>query len=475
VLFPTVAFALFFLVVFVANWLLMPHRVAWKLFMISASYLFYAGWGWRFVAVLAASTLFNHAAGQAIARSLPSSRARRIIFAAALAMNLGLLGWFKYYGFFASNIANTVRLLGGTSPIPIMDVVVPVGISFLTFRAISYIFDIYRGTTRPAGLLDFGVVMAFFPYLAAGPIVRAREFLPQLRQRRDPRRVQADEAFYLILRGLFKKIVLADFLARALVDDVFATPGQFSSLEVLFGIWGYAVQIYCDFSGYSDIAIGLALLLGFRSPLNFDSPYAAVSVQDFWRRWHMTLSRCLRDYLYIPLGGNRGSMLATYRNLLLTMMLGGLWHGADWTFLVWGGLHGCALVWEHARATRRRRLGLPEAELHGWRLATRRFLVFQWISLTWVFFRAGSLTAALAVIWRAFTAWGPAPAVTPWVVLAIALGIGLQYVPAGTTARLRASFSRLGTLEQGLALGAGLFLILALGAQGVVGFIYFGF
>ena len=443
--------------------------------MIGASYLFYAGWGWKFVAVLAVSTLFNHAAGQAIARCRPSSRSRTVLLALALAVDLGLLAWFKYFGFFSSTIANTVRLLGGTSPIPILEVVVPVGISFLTFRAVSYVFDVYRGTIKPASLLDFGVLMAFFPYLAAGPIVRGREFLPQLRRARDPQRLETDQAFYLILAGLAKKVIIADFLARTLVDGVFATPGQYSSLEVLVGIWAYSVQIYCDFSGYSDIAIGLALLLGFRSPVNFNAPYTARSVQDFWGRWHMTLSRCLRDYLYIPLGGNRGSQLATYRNLLLTMVIGGFWHGADWTFLVWGALHGCALVWEHARAGRRRRLGLLEPELRGWRLAARRVLVFQWISFTWVFFRATSLSAALAVLWRSFTAWGPAPAVTFWVVLAIALGIGLQYVPSAVTARVRVSFSRMGLIAQGIALGGGLFLIDVLGPQGVARFIYFGF
>ena len=176
-------------------------------------------------------------------------------------------------------------------------------------------------------------------------------------------------------------------------------------MEVIFAIWGYAVQIYCDFSGYTDMAIGIALLLGFRFPDNFDAPYIATSIRDFWRRWHITLSRGLRDYLYIPLGGNRGSRLATYRNLMLTMLLGGLWHGASWTFVIWGALHGGAMVVEHAQIDRRRRQHLPEPELRGWRLAVRRFLIFQFVCLAWVFFRSTSLAAAWAVLWRAFTAW----------------------------------------------------------------------
>ena len=469
------SFALFFLIVFVLSWLLMPRRRAWKVFMIGASCLFYAGWGWKFVAVLAASTLFNHLAGHAIARCRPSSRGRAAMLGLALTVDVGLLAWFKYFGFFSSTIANTVRLLGGTSPIPILEVVVPVGISFMTFRAVSYLFDVYRGTLEPVNLLDFGVLMTFFPYLAAGPIARGGEFLPQLRRPRDPRRLQTDQAFYLILAGLAKKMIIADFLARTLVDGVFATPGQYSSLEVLFGIWGYAVQIYCDFSGYSDIAIGLALLLGFRSPLNFNAPYTATSIQDFWQRWHMTLSRCLRDYLYIPLGGNRGSQLATYRNLLLTMVIGGLWHGAGWTFLVWGALHGCSLVWEHAargpppapRAAggRIKRLaaggaafpGLPVDQHHLGVLP--RDLALGGVRRAVAGIRGLGAGPGGDLLGRAGRRTGHRAAVRP----------------AHATARVRAAFSRLGPAAQGIALGSGLFLIQALGPQGVARFIYFGF
>ena len=209
----------------------------------------------------------------------------------------------------------------------------PVGISFYTFMAISYVVDTYRGELVPASFARFAVFQAFFPHLVAGPIVRASELLPQLESPRDPRRVDVSRAFFLIVSGLFLKVVIANHLATHIVDDVFAAPNRHSSLEVLVGVYGYAVQIFADFCGYTNIAIGVALLLGFQFPQNFNSPYTAVSLQDFWRRWHMTLSRWLRDYLYIPLGGNRKGRLLTYRNLLLTMVLGGLWHGAAWTFV----------------------------------------------------------------------------------------------------------------------------------------------
>ena len=231
-------------------------------------------------------------------------------------------------------------------PLALKTIILPVGISFYTFMAMSYVIDTYRGDFVPTTLEKFAVYLSFFPHLVAGPIVRPGELIPQLDTPRDPRRVDTSRAFYLIATGLFKKVVIANYLASNIVDQVFGAPGQHSSLEILIAIYAYAVQIYADFSGYTDIAIGIALLLGFSFPRNFDSPYAATSLQDFWRRWHMTLSRWLRDYVYIPLGGNRKGTLITYRNLMLTMLIGGLWHGAGWTFVVWGGIHGTGMALE---------------------------------------------------------------------------------------------------------------------------------
>src|SRR4051794_38205 len=319
----------------------MRHQRVWRAWILLASYVFYAWWDWRFVFLLAASTVVNHVLAVAIHRSHGIGR-RKSFLALAIAFDLGLLAYFKYANFFLSTTDNLV----GTSWIA--HVVLPVGISFYSFMAISYVVDTYRGELVPASLARFAVFQAFFPHLVAGPIVRASELLPQLERPRDPRRVDVSRAFMLIVVGLFLKVVIANHLATHIVDQVFAAPNRHSSLEVLVGVYAYAVQIFADFCGYTNIAIGIALLLGFQFPQNFASPYTAVSLQDFWRRWHMTLSRWLRDYLYIPLGGSRKGRLLTYRNLLLTMLLGGLWHGAAWTFVIWGGIHGVGLSLERA-------------------------------------------------------------------------------------------------------------------------------
>ncbi len=472
-LFPTLNFAIFFLVVFTASWLLMPHRTAWKWFMLAASWYFYANWDWRFVALIAGSSLVNQAFGVAISRA-DEPRRRKTLVTAAVATNLVVLGVFKYYGFFAESVADMLGTVGVDSPIPFLRFILPVGISFLTFHAISYVVDIYRGELAPAPTLDFCVYMAFFPHLVAGPIVRGSELLPQFRTKRNPRKIEASLAFWLIMAGLAKKIVIADFLATNIVDGVFATPGRFSAGEVLAGLYGYAVQIYCDFSAYTDIAIGVALLLGFRFPENFNSPYAATSIQDFWRRWHITLSRWLRDYLYIPLGGSRGSRPATYRNLMFTMLLGGLWHGAAWNFVFWGGLHGTWLVWERWRAERRADRGLEPLPDTPGRRFVRRIVTFNLVVFAWIFFRADSMATAVQILGR-LTDWGPAPAVTPAILLAIAVGIGAQYVPRDFVVRLQAGFSRWAPAVQGLALAVALVVIDSLGSEGVAAFIYFQF
>ncbi len=472
-LFPTVDFAVFFLVVLTANWFLMPHQKAWRVVMLAASFFFYGSWDYRFTALLAGSILINQGFAVAIHRS--AGRRRRRLVAAAVIANLGILGFFKYYGFLVSSVANTLRTIGVQPALPLLQVVLPVGISFFTFQALSYVIDVYRGKVEPVPLLDFGVYLSFFPQLVAGPIVRASEFLPQMKEPRDPRRLDTSRAFYLIVAGLAKKVVIADFLATQIVDGVFTTPSQFSSLEVLVGIYGYAVQIYCDFSAYSDIAIGVALLLGFSFPDNFNAPYTALSIGDFWRRWHMTLSRWLRDYLYIPLGGSRGSRASTYRNLMITMLLGGLWHGAAWSFVLWGALHGSFLAYERWRDERRHARGVPDPPDTIGRRIVSRLIVFHLVCLGWILFRAGSLTVAWEVLNRLVTGWGPAPAVTPAIVLAIVVGIGSQYVSRGVVVRIQATFSRLTPVLQGVVLALALAAIDGLGQEGVAAFIYFQF
>jgi D-alanyl-lipoteichoic acid acyltransferase DltB (MBOAT superfamily) len=473
-LFPTIDFAVFFAIVFLVSWLLTPFPRRWKPFMILASYVFYGWWDWHFVFLLGASTVFAQLGALAIHRT-DSPGSRKAALWATVAVELGLLGWFKYYGFFAVNVANVLHGMGIGAPLPLLQVTLPVGISFFTFMALSYVIDVYRRSLEPASWLDFATYLSFFPHLVAGPIVRGSELLPQIRTRRDPRKVDFSRAAYLIFAGLFKKVVLSSFLATAIVDPVFNSPGQHSSLEIAVAIYGYAVQIYADFSGYTDIAIGVALLLGFKFPANFDSPYAARTLQDFWRRWHMTLSRWLRDYLYIPLGGSRGSRLATYRNIMITMVIGGLWHGAAWTFVMWGTIHGVGQVTGHWRRSRREARGLDPLPDSRWDRIAQRVITFNVVCLAWVFFRSDSFSTALTLLRRLFTAWGPAPEVTPLVLLAIAVGIGAQYVPHDVVERARAAFSRLRPAGQGVLLAVTLFGITTLGPQGVAPFIYYRF
>src|SRR6187200_2646910 len=364
--------------------------------------------------------------------------------AIGIAAVIGPLLFFKYYGFFAVNVTNAATTLHATLAPPLIQVALPVGVSFYTFMAISYVVDVYRREFPVASWVDTTLYLSFFPHLVAGPIVRPGELIPQLDIQRDPRHLDIVGAGWLILGGLFKKVVIANYLAAAIVDPVFSEPARHGSLEILVAIGAYAVQIYCDFSGYTDIAIGVAKMLGFQFPQNFDRPYSARSIQDFWRRWHMTLSRWLRDYLYIPLGGSHGSRIATYRNLMLTMLLGGLWHGAAWTFVAWGGMQGLGLVLNRFLQDRRRARGLPEPRLTAFGRAWRRLATFNFICLAWVFFRADSFGAARDVLKQLFVAWGrPSPLVTTGVVLAIAIGIGMQYVPRRIPELVMARFSRL--------------------------------
>ena len=471
-LFPTATFAIFFLIVLPLSWLTMPSVHRWRTFMIAASYVFYSWWDWRFIFLLAGCTIWNQLLAVRIHRSTVPSQRKALLWL-AVAGNVAVLGYFKYYDFFVGSSDSLLSLVGLDAPLELRSIVLPVGISFYTFMAISYVVDTYRGTFVPTTFEKFAVYLSLFPHLVAGPIVRPGELIPQLDSPRDPRRVDTSRAFYLIATGLFKKVVIANFLAANIVDEVFASPGQHSSLEILIAVYAYAVQIYADFSGYTDIAIGIALLLGFSFPQNFDSPYAARSLQDFWRRWHMTLSRWLRDYVYIPLGGNRKGTVLTYRNLLLTMLIGGLWHGAGWTFVVWGGIHGVGLAAERWWKDRPHYVAPPDTVL---RRSVERIATFHLVCLAWIFFRADSLSVAWDVIGGLLTGWGDAsPLVTSGVLLAIAVGIGSQYLPARVPRLVMGRFARLPVLGQAVVLAFALMLTNAMGPEGVAPFIYFQF
>ncbi len=478
-LFPTFTFAIFFLVVYAAHVMLRGRGTSWKLFMVAASAVFYGWWDWRFLGLLAGSILGNWALAALLYR-LDRQREllRRLLSALAVTLNLALLGFFKYYGFFSLAVLDALAAEPTAPPLPLLNIVLPVGISFFTFQALSYVVDVSRGKLEPVNLLDVAVFLSFFPQLVAGPIVRASEFLPQLssQSRSDP--IMSHEAAWLIGRGLFKKVVISSYLAQTIVDPVFASTSVASRADLWLAMYSYAIQIYADFSGYTDIAIGLALLLGFRFPQNFDNPYRATSIRDFWRRWHQTLSRWLRDYLYIPLGGSRKGKILTYRNLMLTMVLGGLWHGAAWTFVSWGAIHGIVLAIERL-STERPRRGRTELAQSPAFQPLRWFVTFHIVCLAWIFFRAGSLNQALDFLTGLIQAPPTGSSIQPsQILLLILIIVGaliFQLAPPNFGERIRSSLSRQHPVSQGAALGAWFALVVALGPQGVSPFIYFQF
>jgi len=479
VLFPTVAFAVFFLIAFAVSWLLRPSYRLWLWVMTGLSLVFYgysdARFVWLLVGTIVASWAFGEAVRRALAPDLGRTPLSTNLVRAAVVVHLGVLGFFKYYGFFVDSVADATRSIGLDVSPPILEVVLPVGISFFTFHALSYIIDIGRGELEPLRLDELALYLSLFPHLVAGPIVRASELGPQLRQRPDPRRIPSGEAFRLIAFGLFKKVVVSSFVATELVDPVFGAPAAHGPLDLLVGVYAYAIQIYADFSGYTDIAIGCALLLGIRFPQNFDAPYRALSLQDFWRRWHMTLSRWLRDYLFIPLGGSRDGGRRTYRNLMLTMVIGGLWHGAATTFVVWGAIHGGFLVMEryvkerwHERVPEPL-LPAPVTRLLQW------VLTFHVVCLAWIFFRAASVADAFEVLGGILSSTQPSVLVTPLLGLTIGLMLASQLVPARVVTVAQNRFNALGPGIQVAALAAALTVIDVLGPDGVAPFIYFQF
>ncbi|NOX29977.1 MAG: MBOAT family protein [Actinobacteria bacterium] len=474
-LFPTLEFALFFVVVFLANWLLRPLPRVWRFAMLGASLFFYGYWDARFVLLLLASIGANWFVAKSIdAQHLDGNeRNAKLLVRAGVVFNLGVLGVFKYYGFFVESLRSSFGSLADS--VPLLEITLPVGISFFTFQALSYVVDVHRRQIEPMPLLDFAVYLSFFPQLVAGPIVRASEFGPQLAAEPDPRYVPTAEAFRLIFSGLFKKVVISTSLASQIVDDVFTLPENYSAPEVLLAIYGYAIQIYADFSGYTDIAIGVALLLGFRFPQNFDAPYRALSIQEFWRRWHMTLSNWLRDYLYIPLGGNRKGTIFTYRNVFLTMLLGGLWHGAAWNFVIWGAIHGGALAIERLASNwwnRTERPGLLPPKVVA---VVRWVYTFHVVCLAWVFFRAETFGLATSMLGQLTTWNGSSELITPLLLAVVAVMILSQFVPISSVKSLEAEFGRWPWYAQGALLGVGLVVIDVLGPEGVAPFIYFQF
>jgi alginate O-acetyltransferase complex protein AlgI len=491
VLFTTLKYAAFFAVAFLGSWALclVPGRArpagegggrafnAWPriIFLLILSYGFYAAWDWRYLPLIFGSSTVDFFLARAVHRE-QSPGAKRLLLLITVALNLGFLGFFKYWNFASDNVHALVALAHGVAPDPASTFRVllpPVGISFFTFESMSYVVDVYRGELVPhRSYFRYLLFVSFFPHLVAGPIVRPRDLLPQLERRPSLTREDGSEALFLIATGLVKKLVLSDQLAQNLVDRVFERPTSFSSLEVLCAVYGYAAQIYCDFSGYTDIAIGSALLLGVRFPKNFDSPYKAEDLADFWRRWHISLSSWLRDYLYIPLGGNRGAPWKTYRNLMLTMLLGGLWHGASWTFVFWGFLHGLGLV--VTRLWQRRGPGAPRVNHPVYKVICV-VVTFHYVCLAWIFFRAKTFADAGQILHQLAQGTTFHPNLPRLVLALLGVALASHYVPERAYEGLRARFTALPAPAQGALLFLVAVVLHEAASTTAVPFVYFQF
>ena len=467
-LFPTLAFGVFFLFVYFTAWSLDRENGKRKLFLLLASWFFYAQWDWRFVGLLIASAILNWGAAALIARDRERGRKTGWLVGLGVAANLLILGFFKYYGFFVEQAGELLAQFGWERDLPLLQIVLPVGISFFTFQGISYVVDVQRGKTPPAkSLLDVMLLMSFFPHLVAGPIVRASDLLPQFERTPRLTRVMATHGLLLIAWGLFKKTVIASELSVNLVDPVFFDPTAYGAVDIAAAVYGYAVQIYCDFSAYSDMAIGLAALLGYSFPRNFDQPYRASSMQQFWRRWHISLSSWLRDYLYVPLGGGRKGLLASCVNVFITMVLGGLWHGAALTFLAWGALHGGVQVVERLfRAAVGDRKVIPAV--------IGVLVTFHIVCLGWILFRAESFDLALQML-EGLGRIGPVVMLTPLLLTLIVGGLAMHWLPPRAVEGMAERLKTAPSLTLGLLIGAAILLVEAVRPEGVAPFIYFQF
>jgi len=465
---------LFFLGVVLAGYWLLAGRGLLRLWLVVlASCAFYMAWQPEYIALLLFSTVLDFCVGRGIGAA-QTQRGKRAWLALSLVGNLGLLGTFKYFNFFSGAIAQTLGALGLHVRAAHLDLLLPVGISFYTFECLSYAIDVYRGKLQPTrSFARFAFFVTFFPHLVAGPIVRPADLLPQLEQRPRLTPERVGEGLFLIATGLIKKIAIADYLAVNLIDRVFDTPAVYSSAEVLIALYGYTMQIYCDFSGYTDCARGSAMLFGLQLPENFDRPYQSASPAEFWRRWHMTLSTWLRDYLYYPLGGSRVSPGRAYFNLGLTMFLIGLWHGAAWTFVIYGLLQAAAMLIHRYFY---RRSGRSDDTRDSWPLHLAKVIgTLHFVVFSRIFFRSSDLHNAGEVGGRLIDGTFSIAQVPVAVLCVLLAGYAAHYTPRGWYGMARERFVRLPSVAQGAVLAglaAGLMLI---ASEAVVPYIYFQF
>lgn len=475
--FASLIYWYFFLLVVTLTWAGSRLQSRWyrNCLLLFASYIFYGFVSTDALILLIFSTTVNHVLSEGMISAIP--RHRRHWMWAGVGFNLGLLGVFKYLDFFRSSIQGLTDIFGLGIHWPIIDLLLPVGISFYCFQGISYIVDLYKGHgIRAKTLIDFALFQAFFPQLLIGPICRSVDLLPQIHAAPLKRFPDFNRAGWLILSGLFKKIIVATLLFENGSLDIFASPENYSALGLLGGMFGYSIQLYCDFSGYTDLARGSALLLGFDIPENFKQPYSASNLGDFWQRWHITFSQWLRDYIYIPLGGSKRSPNRVSLNLFITFLICGLWHGASWGFVIWGGLHGIGLALHKRNRDRQRRLGLnPKIEPVGWRFWTGWAWTFTFVALSRIFFVAPNLEVAVVFLERMcdFSAPGLGSKVT--LVYAIGLGWIMNFYGASFFQALCSVTSKRSPLFQSFLLIASFFSLMLLRPGGVAPYLYFQF
>ena len=478
-LFNSLLYPVFLVAVVAISWALVRTRHWRLLFLLIASWLFYMSWNPRFVALIIISTLVDFFVAMAIEDTPQTNTTRRkSLLALSLVSNLGLLGFFKYTNFGLQSLSGVLNLFGVVVTIPHFDIILPVGISFYTFQTISYTVDVYRGDIPAERRIGrFALYVSFFPQLVAGPIVRAKDFLPQLGK---PLRLSQDQvsaSLFRIARGLVKKVVIADFLAVNLVDRAFSNPEIYSSAELMIALYAYTMQIYCDFSGYTDVAIGSARLLGYTLPENFDRPYAATSVAHFWRRWHQTLSGWLRYYVFFPLGGTRGGAWMAHRNTFITLILIGLWHGADWKFVVYGAIHGVAVTINRVLVRRRKRLQphFDETKQPWQQVLWKVFVTFNFVVLARILFRADGFSESWQYLVSLVTQGVGLARIDGGVWAVLVVSYAIHWTPKRWIERLGEEFRALPAIGQGFAL-AGLAAVVATVAEtDVVPFIYFQF
>lgn len=475
---------------FILYWLFHKKLVVRNTYLLLFSLFFYYKSGGLYFGLLILSTIVDYWCGNEIHKSKKEVN-RKAFLILSLVVNLGLLAFFKYSNYFVSLInyyagtdfvaINFMAVLSNNffgSDFSIYDIFLPVGISFYTFQTLSYTIDIYRRQIEPTkSIIDFGFFVTFFPQLVAGPIVRAADFIPQIYKKFSLTREQLGVALYLIMTGLFKKMVISDYISVNFVDRVFDDPNLYSGFSNLMAIYGYSIQIYCDFSGYSDMAIGLAALLGFQLPLNFNSPYKATSITDFWRRWHISLSTWLRDYLYISLGGNRKGKVRTYINLMITMLLGGLWHGAATKFIIWGGLHGAALavhkLWMRYVPSISKKNTVLSKLLAG-------VVTFHFVAFCWIYFRADSVAKVKLMLNRIGTSFDWAGIAdrliqykTP--IMLILLGFVVHFLPTKLKSQVKEVFIMMPNVVKVLVCAVIIFVCYQAKTADVQPFIYFQF